>query len=95
MRDPGLDAGRTVAVDCLALGGTVQPLLQFRKMFGRFVFFAGLNQGKHLFLGVPGGLQQGSVYLATTKRGAGLSGSRGGIGHKVKQCLTQPVSVNP
>lgn len=95
MGDPRLDASGTITVDRFALGGAIQPLLQFGKMLGRFVFFPRGNQVHHFPLGVPGGLQKSAVDLAFPQCGTGLFGGRGGVGHKQKQCPRSTAPVNP
>lgn len=84
MSNPGLDARGTVAVNRFAFGRAIQPLLQLGKMLRRLIFFSGLNQGKDLLLCIAGRLKERAIHLTATEGGAGLSGSRGGVGHKEK-----------
>jgi len=95
MSDPGLDAGRAVAVNRLALGSPIQTLLQLWKVFGRLILFSGLDQRDHLLLGVPGGLQEGSVDFAPAQGGTGLFGGGSGVGHSRKACPSRAALVNP
>jgi len=95
MRDPGLDAGGTIAVNRFTFGCPIKALLQFRKKLGGLIFFSGFHQGNQLLLGVPGGLQKCPVHFTTADGGTGLFGSRGGICHKEKECPNRAVSVNP
>lgn len=95
MSNAGFNAGGTIAVNGFAFGGTVQPLLEIRKMLGGLIFLSGLNQGNHFFLGVTSSLQEDAINLAAAKCGAGLFGGRGSVSHKPKECLKHRFPVNP
>jgi len=93
--DTGLNASGAIPVNRLSFGGTIQPLLQFRKELHRFVLLAGSNQGQQLFLGIPSMVQKTPIYHTTPKRGASLFCSRSSICHKGKECPNPLPHVNP
>ncbi len=75
--------------------GTIKPTLEFRKEFGRLVFFAGTNQRHDFFLGKTGMIQKQTVDRTTTQCPTGLFGSRSSVSHKGKECPKPLPHVNP